>query len=124
MLSVISPSVTDERRRSAFVSWAHSAHDWSEARSQSWEKTVLEFTNSLRWHGIEADVDLFHVDDADIDWTRFGPRRIADSDVTIIAVSSAWRERWQGRNAANVGENYVPIWHDRRTPFGPCRNPA
>lgn len=100
MLSVIRPS---ERHLSAFVSWAHSAHDWNEARSESWEKTVVEFTGSLRSHGVAADVDLFHVDDTDVDWTRFGPQRIADSDVTIIAVSSAWRERWQGRNAANVG---------------------
>lgn len=103
MLSMIRTSVTDKRHLSAFVSWAHSAHDWSEARSESWEKTVVEFTGSLRSHGVAADVDLFHVDDADVDWTRFGPQRIADSDVTIIAVSSAWRERWEGNNSPNVG---------------------
>lgn len=103
MLSMIRPSATDKRPPSAFVSWAHTAHDWSEARSESWEKTVVEFTGSLRSHGVAADVDLFHIDDADVDWTRFGPQRIADSDVTIIAVSSAWRERWEGRNSPSVG---------------------
>jgi SEFIR domain len=102
MLRVVIPSVIDERSLSVFVSWAHSAHGWSKARIESWKKTVFEFTDSLREYGVDAEVDLYY-DNANVDWTRFGPQKIADSDVTIIAVSSAWRERWEGRNPANVG---------------------
>ena len=40
-------------------------------------------------------------------WTRFGPRRIVDSAWVIVALSRAWRERWEGRNEPTVGAGAV-----------------
>lgn len=80
---------------SAFVSWAHDV--------AAWEQTIAAFTLTLRDLGIDADVDLFHLDDADVNWSTYGPRSIVDSNFVLIAASPAYRERWEGRNDPRIG---------------------
>src|ERR1044071_434363 len=87
----------------AFVSWAHRAQDWTSAQAKAWEGTVRQFTDALRLAGVDADVDLYHYSDADVDWTRYGTSMIEKSDTTIVAMSTAWAERWQGINPPTVG---------------------
>lgn len=90
-----------------FVSWAHSSPGWTEERTNAWATTVATFASALRLHGIDADVDLFHLNDDSVDWTRFGPLAIDGADVTVVAVSAGWRERWEGTNEATVGAGAV-----------------
>jgi hypothetical protein len=87
----------------AFVSWAHRHAEMSNAESQEWERQIVEFTTVLRQLGVDADLDLFHLDDTTVDWTRFGPDRIKEKEFVFIAVSRAWTERWEGRNAPTEG---------------------
>jgi len=61
----------------------------------------------LRGLGIDVDADFFHRHEPGIDWHRFGPTRIADSEFTIISVSVPWKERWEGRNDPHVGAGAV-----------------
>lgn len=85
------------------VSWAHSHPDWEQSRAEEWERIVAEFTTALRQFGVEADVDLYHLDEIGIDWTRFGPAAVAAADHVLIAMSEAWAERWSGNNAPDIG---------------------
>lgn len=88
---------------STFISWAHAHSDWDSGRVSEWESQVAEFALTLRTvAGIDADVDLFHLDES-VDWTRFGPRGIQDARWTIIVMSRAWAERWSGTNAPREG---------------------
>jgi hypothetical protein len=87
----------------AVVSWAHSNTDWGRGQTAEWERTVKAFTNLLRAGGIDADLDLFHLSDTSIDWTRWGPNKVRTSDFVIVAISRAWAERWQGINAPHQG---------------------
>lgn len=68
-----------------------------------WEQEVLTFAVTLRALGIDADLDLFHQHERGVDWSRYGTRRVADSDVVVVAVSIGWRERWEGRNDPRSG---------------------
>lgn len=86
----------------AFVSWAHSHPTWSVDRTSDWESQVAAFVALLRYRGIEAEVDLFHLDEA-IDWTRYGPREIEVAQYTLIVMSRAWAERWSGANQPHEG---------------------
>ena len=56
---------------------------------------------------IDVDIDLFHQAEPGVDWTRFGPRRIDDVEWVIVALSRAWRERWEGRNPPTEGAGAV-----------------
>lgn len=80
---------------SAFVSWAHGDADW--------EFSVFAFVSLLRDLGIDADVDLFHLHDTDIDWTTYGTQGIVANDFVIVATSPSYRERWEGLNDPTVG---------------------
>ena len=92
----------------AFVSWAHKHPDWVKEESEEWERKIATFAATLRTSGgINADVDLYHAADPDIDWTRYGPNRIEDSDYILIAMSEAWADRWSGRNSPTVGASAV-----------------
>jgi hypothetical protein len=55
----------------AFVSWAHG--------DQEWEKTLAAFAFGLRANGIEAELDLFHLDSPEVDWSTYGRSRRASS---------------------------------------------
>lgn len=86
-----------------FISWAHAHRNWGADDISEWESQVAEFALTLRTlGGIDADVDLFHLDES-VDWTRFGPRGIQDAQWTIIVMSRAWEERWSGTNSPQEG---------------------
>ncbi|WP_193661476.1 toll/interleukin-1 receptor domain-containing protein [Nocardioides kribbensis] len=77
----------------AIVSWAHRDPGWDDVRTAQHKDSVLRFTQALRRHGIDTDIDAFHPNE---DWTRWGPRRIAESDFILIVISVAWRHGWEG----------------------------
>jgi hypothetical protein len=90
-----------------FVSWAHADVGSTEDERAAWAREVVEFAGLLRRFGVDADLDLFYQSDTSTDWTRFGPKQVADADYVIIAVSQAWADRWSGANATNVGAGAV-----------------
>ena len=75
----------------------------SDAQAQAWESEITELATTLRGLGIDVDVDLYHLDDVDVDWTRYGPEAIQRADFILIAASRAWRERWEGSNRPTEG---------------------
>jgi hypothetical protein len=90
------------------VLWAHGDPAWTKDEEKAWEKTVVGFTHLLYANGIEADLDLFH-GHLPVDWSRFGPSVISDSDFVLVAVSPTWRRAYEGKNdpgknAGAVGE--------------------
>ena len=84
-----------ERSPTAFVSWAHS--------DDAWQSKILDFVYALRKFGIDADVDLFHAHKSGVDWSTYGPDAIRRSDVTIIAASATYKERWEQRRKTRSG---------------------
>ncbi|MCZ4076558.1 hypothetical protein O1W68_01255 [Rhodococcus sp. H36-A4] len=92
----------------AFVSWAHAASSWKESEVQEWERRVATFTTTLRQSGgIDADVDLYHFSDEEIDWGRYGPGKIATSEYVLVVVSTPWADRWSGKNKPTEGAGAV-----------------
>lgn len=98
-----------------FISWSHAsdaalhAEDAGGRREAdaAWTSQVFRFFAALRDFGINADIDLTHLSDADVDWTRFGPKLIRECDVILGVVNTAWRSAWEesgdsqnGRGAA------------------------
>ena len=102
----------------AFITWAHRDPGWEDSDEAAWTEAVYSFALLLRGYGIEVDVDLFHQSERGIDWTRFGPLRIRDTDWVIVVLSSAWRDRWEGRNAPTVGAGAVAEADVLRSIFG------
>lgn len=90
-----------------FISWAHRHASWDDSQERDWQSEVANFALSLRRLGVDADIDLFHMDDVHVDWTRFGPRGVRDSDHVLIVISKAWAERWEGDNATHEGAGAV-----------------
>jgi SEFIR domain len=87
----------------AFISWAHSSSSWAPARTRRWRQTVVDFATSLRViGGIDADLDLWHLATHE-DWSTFGVSGIRDSDFVLIAVSDAYRQRWEDTEDPSVG---------------------
>lgn len=104
------PDVTENQeveRVTAFVSYAQGHPDWNSEQTETWKTTVLKFTALLCEMGIDAEVDQFHTHDAEVDWNRFGPQLIQDSNFVLIAVGGAYRQRWEGRNEPTVGVGAV-----------------
>ena len=91
----------------AIVSWAHANTDWDKTQTAQWEQAVKEFAQLLRTHGIDADLDLWHLSETSIDWTRWGPDKVRTSEFVIVVLSEAWKQRWQGTNAPTVGAGAV-----------------
>ncbi len=83
------------RSKTAFITWAHD--------SREWEKTIATLAFSLRNLGVEADVDLFHVNDVDVNWATYGIRAIRDNNFVLVAVSPAFKARWEGTNNPRHG---------------------
>lgn len=75
------------------VSYAHSDPDWNPKQAQSRRQHVVELVAGLRQHGVDAEADAFHLNE---DWTRWGPRKVIDSDLVLIVASQAWRAAWIG----------------------------
>jgi thiamin-phosphate kinase len=102
------PRVTEDTRQpTALISWAHRNKGWDDQQSDSWRATVLGFADVLLTAGIIVDLDLWHMHETSIDWTRWGQRRIDENDFTIIVLSEAWRQRWEGSNHPNEGAGAV-----------------
>lgn len=101
-VGVESPAEHSIAVRTVFISWAHSNTAWSSAEAKEWQAQVADLAATLVELGIDADIDLFHLDET-IDWTRFGPSGIQKADVTAVVMSEAWAERWSGTNAPTVG---------------------
>ncbi len=99
-----------ERAVKAVVSWAHEDGDW--------QATVAEFAFELRKLGIDADIDLIHLQDRAVNWTTYGPRAIQESDFVLIAVSAAYKERWEGTNAPGTGAGAAREANTLKTLFG------
>ena len=85
----------------AIVSWAHSSPGWTPERQERWRAEVIALVDVLRDNGVDADIDLHH--SGDVDWTRFGPQAIVDKAWVLGALSSSWKERWEGRNEPTTG---------------------
>lgn len=109
--AVSKPSVTPASQTQAappselsvFISWAHQHQSWSKKQTRAWQESVATFASMLRQEfGIDADIDLFHLDEP-TDWTRYGQRAVIDSSRVIIVHSKAWAERWEGTNAPTEG---------------------
>lgn len=94
----------------AVVSWAHGNGDW--------QATVAEFAFELRKLGIDANIDLIHLQDRAVDWTTYGPRAIEESDFVLIAVSAAYKERWEGTNDPGTGAGAAREANTLKTLFG------
>jgi hypothetical protein len=94
-------------RPTAFISWAHEHASWTAAKIAAWRETVLAFATALRDPGgVDADLDLWHLTDHH-KWRTFVTRAIRDSDFVLIAVSKAYRERWEGTNDPHEGAGAV-----------------
>lgn len=77
----------------AMITWSHAG-----ARQDH----VLGLAQALRSNGIDVELDLYHQQEA-VDWTRWGPRMIADVDFVLVVVSDGWREAWEGRGDPTRG---------------------
>lgn len=91
----------------ALVSWAHKNTDWSREQEKEWETAVRSLVERLRANGIDAHIDLYYQSDPSIDWTRWGQEMVRDSDFVIVAVSTAWKQRWEGTNVPTAGAGAV-----------------
>ena len=87
----------------AFVAWAHSDTGWTPTQREDWAETVAQFAGALTIHGIDTDVDLYHLTEPGTDWTRYGPQAIRDADFILVAVSAAWVRRFNGGEDPRVG---------------------
>lgn len=87
----------------AFITWAHRDADWDEDQAERWLAEVRAFAYVLRSLGVDAEIDLFRRSQRGIDWTRYGPKEIADREWVLVVLSRAWLERWEGRNAPTIG---------------------
>jgi hypothetical protein len=87
----------------AFVAWAHSDTGWTPTQREDWAETVAQFAGALTIHGIDADVDLYHLTEPGTDWTRYGPQAIRHADFVLVAVSAAWIRRFNGGEDSRVG---------------------
>lgn len=85
----------------AFISWAHTPNP--DVDQVVWLNTLVTFSTLLRFHGVDADIDLYHQQDSGIDWAHYGPTAIESCQTVIVAVNHAWGERWKGTNSPTVG---------------------
>jgi hypothetical protein len=73
-----SPQATEGRTPNvprSLVSWAHANTDWDQNQTAQWEQAVKEFAELLRACGVDADLDLWHLSETSIDWSRWGARQ-------------------------------------------------
>ena len=90
-----------------FVSWAQRDPGWDDDQAAAWKYQLWEFVSALRRNGIDAALDLHHQSDRGVDWTRWGPRAVREMDWILVALSPAWKDRWEGRNEPTVGAGAV-----------------
>ncbi len=97
----VHPVSEGQVRTTALVSWAHQPD--SDLDASVWRDTVLNLVIGLRVNGVVADLDLFHLSDKEVDWTRWGPATAENCDVVVVALNRAWGERWKGSNDPHHG---------------------
>src|SRR4051794_31923036 len=94
-LTMLPPS-QDQR---VFILWAHQDRHRSEEQIEQYKQTVVHFAHLMNSiDGLQVEVDLFHYDDKNIDFTRWGPLMVEWADSVIMIASDALWERWSGRN--------------------------
>ena len=79
---------------SAIVSYSHGKPGWSREKKQTRHQQIHRLVAGLRTFGVDADADIFHPNE---DWTRWGPRKVADSDFVLVVPSRAWKQAWRRR---------------------------
>lgn len=84
------------------ISWAHSDPGATEQEQEQRRDDVVRLAFVLRDNGVSADLDLFHLSEP-VDWTRWGPSRVAEVDYVLVAVSPAWRQAWEGAGDSRRG---------------------
>ncbi len=89
----------------AFLSWAHQPNPGVD--SAVWQSQVLKLAAGLRRAGVDVDLDLYHAQEPDVDWSRYGPQQVRSLDFVLVAVNAAWRERFEGTNDVTVGAGAV-----------------
>jgi hypothetical protein len=87
----------------AFIAWVHAEADWTQTQREDWAETVAQFAGALTLHGVDTDVDLYHLTEPGTDWTRYGPQAIENADFILVAVSQAWIRRFDGTEDPTVG---------------------
>lgn len=87
----------------AFISWAHSHRSWDDERAAAWRDRVQLFAAALDASGIRPALDLYSLHDPAVDWARYGTTAIRHNDYVLIAISAAYRERWEGSNPPTEG---------------------
>jgi hypothetical protein len=76
------------------VSWAHTNTDWDQNQVAKWEQVVKEFAELLRACGVDANLDLWHLSETSIDWSRWGQDKVRTSEFVIVVLNEAWKQRW------------------------------
>ena len=90
-----------------FVSWAHTASTWTATKAAQWKETVNGFAELLNRDSINVQIDLWHSENPQIDWTRWGQDQIIESDYVVIAMNEPWAKRWKGKNKPTEGAGVV-----------------
>lgn len=99
--------MNDSRAPTALVSWAHRDERWSDRQAEEWIARVVKFATLLRFNGVDADLDLWNEIDPSTDWTRWGQLKVQECELVLVAVSVAWRQRWEGTNSPLKGAGAV-----------------
>jgi hypothetical protein len=83
----------DDSSLTAVVSYGHADPGWTQQQVQQRSQHVVALVEGLRKHGVDADADLFHMNE---DWTRWGPRQVIESTFVLVIASQAWVAAWTG----------------------------
>ena len=94
--AAVLPDATDQPSPpTAVISWAHG--------DDGWQAMIAEFAHSLREFGIDVDIDLWHLHDASVDWSTYGPQAIQEREFVLIPVNAAYKDRWEGKAKPGTG---------------------
>lgn len=91
-----------------FVSWAHRGEDWSITEADQWAETVKSFARLVDdVAGLDVVLDLWHLNDRDMDWRRWCLEQVRSSDYVLVAMNAPWEQRWRGTNSPTQGSGAV-----------------
>lgn len=91
-----------------FVSWAHRGESWSNTEASTWQATVENFARLVDdVDGLDVELDLWHVNDRDMDWRRWCLEQVRSSDYVLVAMNAPWEQRWRGTNSPAQGSGVV-----------------
>ncbi len=72
----------------------------TDAEANAWRDQVVALATRLNDSGCEVKLDQF---EQRRDWSRWGPQMINICDLTLIVMSNAYRQRWDGDNPPTEG---------------------